>query len=212
MSEIIEEGKKLDVKCTYAVNKYLRNYEQQSKQNNMYKSGDEYITIQEMGGLKGKDFCRRNFKEVVSDPKFIDYLKELVSESLTLYIILKNLEIKKQQKYSCSYDGDNIIFMDEDDNQVIFSNEEKYEVKNIEVVKKIKNKLNYPTLGEYIEQLKNSEVMRKFKHGIDYNNGVRIDLYFGNEVKVCNYEEQQIELEEDDLNKQIDYIYLECKY
>ncbi|MCD3298105.1 hypothetical protein, partial [Clostridium botulinum] len=145
--------------------------------------------------------------------KAIDILKRLHDEGLYLLVAIKNIssEISYGKKCYCIYNNGEIIFLDGFGNQIIFKNQENYKIYYTVVIKRIENRVKYPTLEEYIEELKDVKIMRKFRHHVKVKYNIEYYLYFGKEVRVCDKQDNVINLNSYELSAEIEDVELESK-
>ncbi|AEB75952.1 hypothetical protein [Clostridium botulinum] len=200
------DRKNLDVKCIYDTNKYL-------VQSN---HDDEFILLLQENYFSQEEldiFFKNTLKEVVNEYKAIDILKRLHDEGLYLLVAIKNIssEISYGKKCYCIYNNGEIIFLDGFGNQIIFKNQENYKIYYTVVIKRIENRVKYPTLEEYIEELKDVKIMRKFRHHVKVKYNIEYYLYFGKEVRVCDKQDNVINLNSYELSAEIEDVELESK-
>ncbi|KEH97260.1 hypothetical protein [Clostridium botulinum] len=200
------DRKNLDVKCIYDTNKYL-------VQSN---HDDEFILLLQENYFSQEEldiFFKNTLKEVVNEYKAIDILKRLHAEGLYLLVAIKNIssEISYGKKCYCIYNNGEIIFLDGFGNQIIFKNQENYKIYYTVVIKRIENRVKYPTLEEYIEELKDVKIMRKFRHHVKVKYNIEYYLYFGKEVRVCDKQDNVINLNSYELSAEIEDVELESK-
>ncbi|KEI07085.1 hypothetical protein ADU90_04780 [Clostridium botulinum] len=200
------DRKNLDVKCIYDTNKYLvqSNHE------------DEFILLLQENYFSQEEldiFFKNTLKEVINDYKAIDILKRLHDEGLYLLVAIKNIssQISYGKKCYCIYNNGEMIFLDGFGNQIIFKNQEDYKIYYTVVIKRIENIVKYPTLEEYIEELKNVKIMRKFRHHVKVKYNIEYYLYFGKEVRVCDKQDNIINLNSYELSAEIEDVELESK-
>ncbi|KEI14977.1 hypothetical protein Z959_08630 [Clostridium novyi B str. ATCC 27606] len=200
------DRKNLDIKCVYDTNKYL-------VQSN---HDDEFILLLQENYFSREElniFFKNSLKEVINNYKCVDILKRLHDEGLYLLVAIKNIssQISYGKKCYCIYNNGEIIFLDGFGNQIIFKNQEDYRIYYTVVIKRIENKVKYPTLGEYIKELKNVEIMRKFKHHVKVNYNIEYYLYFGKEVRVYDKLNNIVNLNSYQLSAEIEDVQLESR-
>lgn len=175
MKHFIDKG--LDISSSYEVNQYLKEYSSTLKgcDEIMLKVDDKVIN-----DLKLK-FIKNNIATIADDNDFIEFMQQINKNHLCIEIVISNKNNDKT--YYCSYNQYDVMFFDEERNRIIFNAENVYTIKKIDVFKKIKNKLYYPRLREYLEQVKNIEVMKSFRHEIETINLGCLTITIGDDIK-----------------------------
>lgn len=201
-------GQDLDVKCIYETNKYLI----KNSSNN-----GPFVFILKKNVIPNEDYeliVGKNLKEIISNPSVIDMLKKLENENLNLLVIIENLNGKysfRKKCYCSCNDNNNVIFLDEFDNQIIFNNEEQTIISSMIAVKRFENEFKYPILKDYINQLKDNFVMQQFKHRVKVESNSEYNIFFGSSIRIFDAKYNKIELNDYKLQQRIESVFLESK-
>jgi len=201
-----KDDDQLDVSSQYTINRYL------NENKDSFIKSDKFINIRVDDYFKKDDriFYYRDisFEEIFISNEFKELLLDLKNKKLCLGLNLKN-ERNNYDNYYCSLKDDKIIFLDIFNNEIEFYDKSKCKISEIKVIRRFENKIKYPTLKEYIEQIKNVEILKAYKHKVLINeSSYYLIMIFGDNIKIFNDLNEVITINEDDKNSPVTYVEL----
>lgn len=175
------EKNDFDMLCTYKVNEYLRDNKPSEREKYIEIYIDDYNSLDNR-----TTFYNKSLKDVLCLSSFVEFIRSSELKNCMIKLMVNNLQKKNKTEveiYYCENKNNEIVFFDEYNNEIKFCDKEKYIISKINMVKRIKNEIKYPTLQQYIDEVKSCEIMKAFKHCVNLENGEYIEIYFGSAVK-----------------------------